>query len=168
MYIDFDPDSLNYDLYFMALAKQTGHGDLAGFQGTRFQRGAGQSGQGLGNIFRSLWHLLMPIAKTIGRNVGREALVAGTQIASDVLDGQEPIESVKKRGHAAASRLLDQAQTGLQQTGMGRKRKRTGQKSKTAAKKRKVTKRKAAKKRVSKKQRHGSKRFGSDALGLLG
>lgn len=156
MYTPFDPNAINYDSYFYLSAKQSGHG-LSTFEGTFYQR-PGQTGQGFGNIFKSLFHILLPLVKSAGRSIGKEALVAGTQIAQDVLKGDQPVESVKKRGKAAAERLLNKAQTNLEQTGMGKRKQAKKSKPKKPIKRKTVSKAKKLPKK---------RRLQVDALGLL-
>ncbi len=81
---------------------QRGGGGLAvGFRGTKYQRGSG-----IGNIFSSIFRTLLPLAKTVGKTVGRQALSTGAQVASDALAGHNIGDSLNQRGREAAGNLL--------------------------------------------------------------
>ena len=139
--------------YYATQASQTG----GGFEGMRYQRGTG-----LGSLFRSLFRVLMPVAKTAGRAIGKQALSTGAQIASDVVAGQSIKESAKRRGRAGAAALLKRASRKLQRgKGLGRRRKR-------ATKKRlgKTIKRARKRKAPAKKRGRPKKKKLSDQLGF--
>jgi hypothetical protein len=125
MYTEIDPENcIPWDIYFLEQAQQNGHG-LDGFAGVPYQRG-----YGIGNIFRGLFRMLLPLVKTAGKTIGKEALFTGTNIASDMLAGQDIETSAKNRGREAATRLVNKAQSRLEQTGEGtRKRKWASKKS---------------------------------------
>ena len=80
---------------------QSGHG-LGAYAGERFQRG-----YGLGAIFGPLLRTILPMAKTVGKAVGKQALRTGATIASDVLAGEDVKESLKARSRQGADRLLN-------------------------------------------------------------
>ena len=84
------------------------HFQQGGFIGARYQRGAG-----LGSIFRSLFRAILPVAKSAGKSVGRRALKAGAEIASDLVSGRNFKESLQEHGRHAASDLLSKAATKL-------------------------------------------------------
>lgn len=79
-----------------------------GFIGTSYQRGAG-----LGSIFRTLFRAILPIAKTAGRVVGKRALKAGAEIASDLVSGKNFKESLTRHGRDAGADLLQDASAQL-------------------------------------------------------
>ena len=56
--------------------QQNGHG-MAVFKGSQWQRGYGQTGYGLGAIFRAIGRAAVPIIKTGARKVGQVALKLG-------------------------------------------------------------------------------------------
>lgn len=94
---------------------QAGSG-ISGFQGVRFQRGQGF----FGNIFKSA---ILPLLKYLGPKI----LNTGASIASDAIEGENVMSSLKKRGKAAAMQMSgDVANRALKfaQTGKGRKRRR--------------------------------------------
>jgi hypothetical protein len=61
------------------LRQQRG-GNIAGYRGTRFQRG-----YGLGGIFKSLARYAIPLFKQGAKVVGKRALQAATEVGQDVL-----------------------------------------------------------------------------------
>ena len=77
-----------YEDYYVT---QSGSG-LPIFQGSRTQ-----AGHGLGSIFSGLFRFAMPLLKSLGISVGKQALRTGAQIATDVADGQQFGDSAKRR-----------------------------------------------------------------------
>ena len=100
--------------YYGSQALQHGAGFSAAMP---YQRGAG-----LGSLFRGIFRTILPMAKQVGKTVGRQALRTGGEIASDVLAGRSIKESAEERGKIGASKLLKKASRKLQQP---RKRKTT-------------------------------------------
>ncbi len=99
------------------LRQQRG-GNIAGFRGTRMQRG-----YGIGGIFRSLARFAMPLFNKSAESVGKRALKAATQVGKDVLDGKSFTESTKSRGREVFKDLANQgANALLHQAGRGKKR----------------------------------------------
>ena len=88
----------NWDSFY---SKQVGQG-LPGFEGVAFQRGGG-----LGNFLGRLFRFILPVAKKVGKAVGKQALASGAEIISDAAQGKNFKESVKKRGRAGAGQLAD-------------------------------------------------------------
>ncbi|MCP4125017.1 MAG: hypothetical protein GY751_25015 [Bacteroidetes bacterium] len=80
MRVAFNPNNIQYQVY----------------SGLPYQRGTG-----IGNVFRGLIRYLLPVAKTVGKSLGKQALRTGAQIASDIAGGDKLEESVKKRGGQA-------------------------------------------------------------------
>ncbi len=116
--------------YYQNQTKQRG----SGFVGTAYQRGAG-----VGSIFSGLFRALLPLAKSAGKAIGKQALRSGAEIASDVLAGQSLKQSTKRRSKAAAGKLLAQAQKRIQGgRGLGIK----GTKSRSRTISRKTTRKK--------------------------
>ncbi len=72
-----------------------------GFVGYPYQRGAG-----LGNVFRSIFRAILPLAKRAGRTIGKQALSTGAQIASDVVAGENWRTSSKRRIREGAAKTL--------------------------------------------------------------
>ena len=98
-----------YEQYY---ADQCGHG-MNVFQGAR-----GQRGHGIGSVLSSLFRSALPMLKNIGKN----ALQTGLNVATDVVQGNSFKDSLKKhvpegiRGFRAAQ---------FGQSGSGKRRKRT-------------------------------------------
>ncbi len=85
--------------YYLQQAQQTGHG--AAFAGMPYQRGGG-----LGSIFRGLFRAILPVAKSVGRAVGKQALRTGAAVASDMADGANFKESIKKHGREGVKSFM--------------------------------------------------------------
>src|SRR5690349_10599808 len=101
--MDYDSPAF-WSSYYHQQAVQSGHG-LDGFRGSPYQRGAG-----LGSFFKSLFSMAVPVlrqaAKTTAKRVGKQALSAIGQVASDVSTGRDFKESLLSRGKQAASNVL--------------------------------------------------------------
>ncbi len=74
------------------------------FQGYAFQRGAG-----IGSIFKGLLRVILPVAKSAGRTVGKQALKSGAAIMSDVLDGRDIGEAAVAHGKRGVGMLARNA-----------------------------------------------------------
>ncbi len=93
-------------------------GNIAGFRGTRMQRG-----YGIGGKFRSLARFAMPLFKKSAESVGKRASIAVTEVGKDVLDRKKFKESTKSRGREGFTDLANQgANALLHQTVRGKKR----------------------------------------------
>jgi hypothetical protein len=79
---------------------QSGRG-MGAYSGDRFQRG-----YGLGSIFGALLRSILPVAKSVAKTVGRQALRTGAEVAQDYLQGGDIKESIKTRGKQGAKQLL--------------------------------------------------------------
>ncbi|GFT42962.1 uncharacterized protein TNCV_1615291 [Trichonephila clavipes] len=71
-----------------------------------FERGSGlthykginfQKGYGIGGIFRRLFRAALPFLVKGGKTIGKEVLMTGSRVASDVLSGENFKEAVKTR-----------------------------------------------------------------------
>lgn len=89
----------NWDAFY---SKQAGHG-LPGFEGSAFQRGGG-----LGNFLGRLFRFIIPVAKKVGKAVGKQALASGADFIGDVAQGKNPKKAVKKRTRQGVGILADQ------------------------------------------------------------
>ena len=89
----------NWDAFY---SRQAGHG-LPGFEGTAFQRGGG-----LGNFLGRLFRFIIPVAKKVGKAVGKQALASGADFIGDVAQGKNPKKAAKKRGRQVVGNLADQ------------------------------------------------------------
>jgi len=102
--------------YYLAQAEQTGYG-MPGFTGIPYQRGTG-----LGSFFKNLFRAILPIGTSAVKAIGREALAAGANIASDVLDGKDLGSSAKEHAREAAANTLRKGARVLQQgRGVGKR-----------------------------------------------
>ena len=128
---------------------QSGHG-LGMYAGQRYQRGSG-----FGAIFGPLLRSIMPIAKTVGKVVGKQALRTGAAVASDVLQGANLRDSIKTHGKAGLKRLVRKGTRRLTQKGRGLGTRPKGPE--------KTIKRIARKKKPIKRRKKRSR----DALGLF-
>lgn len=95
--------------YYSNQASQVGYG-MVGFKGTPYQRGAG-----LGSFFRSLFRMALPIFRSAATTVGKQALVSGSQVATDVLHGRPALNSLENRGKEGLANLMKKAGDALQQ-----------------------------------------------------
>ena len=93
---------------------QSGHG-LTGFEGVAFQRGGG-----LGNFLGRLFRFVLPVAKKVGKAVGKQALTSGADILDDVVKGRNIKESAKEHGRVALGNLSNKAGNYMRQKGRGR------------------------------------------------
>lgn len=97
------------------------------FEGLPFQRGV-QRGAGVGDVLRRLWRFVVPLASKAGqalaplaREVGKEGLMAGSRVLSEVAEGSDVREALAKEGKSSVRRLLKRA---AGQEGGGRNKKR--------------------------------------------
>ena len=110
----FNPENLDLWLdYYSDQASQVGYG-ITGFEGTSYHRGAG-----LGSFLRALFRMAVPVIKSAAASVGKQALVSGSRIAADVLQGRHPLESLEQHGREGASKLLRRAGEIIEQKGTG-------------------------------------------------
>src|SRR5215469_12924256 len=115
---------------------QVGGSGLSYFEGlpTTYQKGYGyfagvptfnQRGHGLGDIFRSLWRILRPIASNIGQTIApiakeagkalsEEGITASARILGNIAEGKDPKKALISEGKEAVSRLIDRSSTSLQ------------------------------------------------------
>ena len=137
--------------YITYYVDQAGSG-LAVFEGNQYQRGHG--------FFSSLFQ---NIIKPLGRYLGRAALTTGVNVGSDLLQGENLQETLKKQSKVTSKKMLNDSITRAQkfaQTGTGgreRRRKKVNKtkvvksiKKKPIKKKRTVRKKKSSKKRSKK------------------
>ena len=77
-------DRASYEDYYI---NQAGSG-LAGFQGTRYQRGAG-----LGSMFSGLLRAAAPLLKSGAKKIGKTLLREGMDMASNFLDSPRTVKN---------------------------------------------------------------------------
>ncbi len=105
----FNPESFEVWLdYYSNQTSQIGYG-IHGFRGAPYQRGAG-----LGNFFRALFRMAVPVIKSAAGHIGKEALTTGANIASDVIKGRPIVESIEEHGREGASKLFGRASRAMQ------------------------------------------------------
>lgn len=109
-----DPETVvDWESFFLEQAVQSGHGS-GYFKGQMYQRG-----RGLGNIFRGIFKFLMPMAKSVAKSVGKQALDTGVNIFQDTMKGENLKSVVNRRGREAVANLADSAAQRLRQSGKG-------------------------------------------------
>lgn len=96
-------DYRDYENYYL---NQAGGGNLSFFAGPRYQKGSG-----LGQIFSGLIRGALPLLKSGGKALARSALKTGTQIASDILEGDRVSEAVKRRTGEAVGEFVKRLNT---------------------------------------------------------
>ena len=121
-------DAMNYNEYY---AQQVG-GALPYFTGSRVQRG-----HGFGSLLGGLLRTVAPLIKRGALALGNRALKTGTQIAGDVLSGQNIRTAAKRRVKIAGNELLQS----LLVTPPGKRVKRAAPKKRTKRRTRTTTKR---------------------------
>lgn len=109
--------------YYAPSRLQLGSGDFPIYHGS-MQRGAG-----LGSLFRGLWKFAFPIAKSIGRTVGKQAFKSAGGVAKDVIGGRDLQSSLEDRAGEGAKALVRKAASGVRKRmqkgrGLSRARKR--------------------------------------------
>lgn len=103
------------DLYLKYYSSQSGSG-LPYFSGTYSQRG-----HGIGSVFSGLFRSIWPLIKSQLKDVGKQALKSGINIAADVVDGKSFKESVK---HQVPEGIKEFAKTKLAQYGSGKRKRK--------------------------------------------
>ncbi|GFU82026.1 uncharacterized protein F54H12.2 [Trichonephila clavipes] len=82
---------------------QIGSG-LTHYKGINFQKG-----YGIGGIFRRLFRAASPFLVKGGKTIGKEVLMTGSRVASDVLSGENFKEAVKTRSRESGKKLAQKA-----------------------------------------------------------
>lgn len=117
--INFDPDKIDWRPFFTE--PQVGG---AYFQGKPYMRGTG-----IGALFSSLYRFLLPIAKSIGKEVGREGLAVGSRILGDVAKGENPKAVISSHSREGVRNLIAKANDKLNQSGSGQTKKVSSKKN---------------------------------------
>ncbi|GFX85983.1 uncharacterized protein F54H12.2 [Trichonephila clavipes] len=68
-----------------------------------------QKGYGIGGIFRRLFRAALPFLVKGGKIIGKEVLMTGSRVASDVLSGENFKEAVKTRSKDSGKKLTQKA-----------------------------------------------------------
>jgi len=95
------------------------------FQGARMQRG-----HGLGSILRGFFRNAWPLIQTGAKAFGKQALKTGLQIANDVVEGQNFVESSQRRIPEGIKAFVSSNNFNTQ-SGNGRKRRKRSLKGNT-------------------------------------
>ena len=151
------------------LGQQDGRG-MSVFRGSSWQRGYGQTGYGLGGLFRSLGKIAKPMIKSGAKALGNIALTSGVNLLGDVLAGKSVKQAARARALEGANTAKMQAIQRAQryaQTGRGRSRssRRSTKKRKASRTKRRAKKRKAS---ASATRRKPTKRARTSAQDIFG
>lgn len=95
--------------YYQYYVAQMGSGDYYRSH-IAVQRGRGW----LGNLFKSAWTFLRPLATTAAKSVGKEMLLTGSNIVHDAITNPDtPLGDIAKtRGQEGFKRLSDRVQSG--------------------------------------------------------
>lgn len=148
----------HYDSYFdvQTGGARTGYGGISQvYIGSPHQRGHG-IGSFLGGLFRSI----IPLLKQGARAVGKEALRAGANVASDIMrDGVQPREAFKTRLRESGSNLTRKVEEKISSLMSGSGYKAAKIKSLTHCARGRVSRSISARKR--KKSATSRKRFGA-------
>lgn len=131
-----------YRDYYVTQAQQLGGGPF--FAGSRFQRGFGQRGGGIGSIFNSLLRKAMPILTNVTKHIGKVALRTGANVLSDAATGQSFQDSLRTRMRESRAQLKRDATNEIgkilnNQIGTGKKRKKSRKAAKKATHKKRKT-----------------------------
>ena len=78
---------------------------------TYFRRRAVQRGNGLGNIFKGLSRLIVPLAKKGGQYLGKTAVEVGKNVINDVSNGKSIKESMKNNLKKTGKTILQDTST---------------------------------------------------------
>jgi len=126
--------NLNGNGYYTGPMHQKGYG----FAGPQYQKGYGyyygkqyQKGYGLGDTFKKFFTWIVPLVKkhalpvlqSGAKAVGKQALSSISNIARDVVEGKNFVDSSKKRAKEAIDNLEEQADQALQGKGIKRSKK---------------------------------------------
>lgn len=148
-----------YAHYYINQA-QGGNGISHYYSGSPYQKG-----YGLGSFLKGLFRLAAPLVKGAAKAVGKQALIAGTNVMSDTLVNNRPFkESVHDQWNASKEALTAKAQESVRKmvgSGRIRKRKRSSHRQSNVNVKRRrttTTKRKAPKRRKKPKRRRAPRK----------
>jgi hypothetical protein len=116
VHVKFDPSSISLN-QFTYFQEGGGGADYNYFHGSKaFQRGFGyyQNGAGLSDFLRTLWRAFLPVMKSAGKEVGKEALSAGSRLIDKVIDGENVKDSLKQETLKSVDNLLEKGGVGRQ------------------------------------------------------
>ena len=87
-----------------------------------------QRGHGLGNIFGSLFRTALPMLKSVGKKIGKQALTSGARFASDILGGDDVKTATKRRAKEGGLSFLRDIAGGSEPPRKKKKKSRGGPK----------------------------------------
>ena len=97
VHIVFDPSSVSFNDF-----SQYGGGEITYFKGLPpYQRGAG-----LGDVLRGLWRTFLPLLKSAGKTVGKEALSTGSRILDKVAQGDNLKDTLVNEGRTGVENII--------------------------------------------------------------
>lgn len=131
IHFPFDPDSVDWSEFF---EKQVGGSFY--FEGIPYQRGGG-----LGSIFSSLYRFLLPIGKSIGRELGKEGLEAGSRLLNRLSTGEDLKNSLINESQQGLKNVIDRVyeeRKKKSQQGTGKAKRKKTIKGSTNTKKSKI------------------------------
>jgi hypothetical protein len=132
---------MNYANYYV---NQAGNG-ISGFEGVRFQKGAG--------FFGLIKSAFLPILKYLGPKL----LSTGSAIANDIIAGENFKDSFKNQGKKQAQMIAGDISERAQrfaQTGKGRRKRKKKSAFKSKPKSKRISKRRVKRRLSSKKKKH--------------
>lgn len=116
----FDSSASHYKHHY---SNQAG-GKISVFKGKTIQNGSG-----IGSVFSKIFRGIAPLLKQVAKTSGRELIKAGSNIATDVLDGKSFSQSAKKNLSDSGKKLLKSLSTSISSNVGGTKRKMSSNKS---------------------------------------
>jgi len=114
MRIAYEPENVQFWTHVLLQVGSQHGGNINGYAGQPFQRGSD-----LGSLFSGLFRMALPILKSAGRAVGKQALASGSSVLQDLTAGQEPRLVFRRRGREAVGNLLSTAGDAVRQDGNG-------------------------------------------------
>lgn len=115
-HVNFNPNTIDWRPFFAE--PQVGG---AYFKGRPYMRGTG-----IGALFSSIYRFLLPLAKSIGHEVGREGLSVGAKVIGDIAKGEEPKKALSTHSREGLRNLMAKASEKLEpQKGSGKGRRST-------------------------------------------
>ena len=113
VHVAFDPDSIDWLPFFQS---QMGGGYF--FEGQQFQRG-----NGLSSVFSTIFRYLLPIGKTIGKELGKEGIQMSSRVLNRLAGGENLRDSLVTESQKGLKNVVDQVYA--RQKGQGRRRKKS-------------------------------------------
>ena len=94
--------------YYLNQARNQQHGGAGAAASIPVFRGAAyQRGHGIGSFFASLFRTILPVVKSAGKALGRQAFRTGLDVLGDVTAGGNLKQSLKRRAGEAGEALKE-------------------------------------------------------------